>query len=109
MEGVVESKLTVELGQCMETMFLVVTSRNMAHVFTGPAFERFRQVKVKPLDPDQQKQIIRKRLSPIGERVAQLVSQKYNVQSAASVVGVGVPEMYSGIRGATKLSKGKTR
>jgi hypothetical protein len=87
--GIVEHELTLQIERFIDSMFLVVTSRNMAHIFNGAAFGRFRQVLVKPLDEDQQRQIIRKRLSPVGERIAHLVADKYACNTTS-----GIKEIY---------------
>jgi hypothetical protein len=82
--GGVEEQLTREISHMVEKIMLVVTSRRMQGVFDKPEFNRFRHVFVKALDGQQQKNIIRKRLSPIGNYVQQLVVENFPCTPSSS-------------------------
>jgi len=61
--GTLEGRLATEIKhELSNNVFIVLTSRDMGAVFDGPAFERFRSVRVKDLSLEQQRQVISRRL-----------------------------------------------
>lgn len=61
--GLLEHALVRQIREVlMNSCFIVLTSRDMGSTLEGPAFERFRAVRVKELNPEQQQEVIRRRL-----------------------------------------------
>jgi Leucine-rich repeat (LRR) protein len=73
--GALERKLTAEMSEkLINEVFVVLTSRDVAGTFEVPAFSRFRSVRVRELNPEQQRQVIKKSLKT-DERVEAFCQQ----------------------------------
>eukprot|EP00930_Biecheleria_cincta_P071366 TRINITY_DN58876_c0_g1_i1.p1 TRINITY_DN58876_c0_g1~~TRINITY_DN58876_c0_g1_i1.p1 ORF type:complete len:1535 (+),score=293.91 TRINITY_DN58876_c0_g1_i1:252-4607(+) len=61
--GLLENALIRQMREVLvNSCFVVLTSRDMGSTLEGPAFERFRSVRVKELNEEQQLEVIRRRL-----------------------------------------------
>ncbi|CAE7464381.1 unnamed protein product [Symbiodinium natans] len=62
--GHLESELAKQISSTLNSeVFLIVTSREMSGVLSGPDFGRFRTVRVKELNEAQRRQVIQRRLA----------------------------------------------
>ena len=69
--GELEEKLHDEITRIyIHDLFLVITTRDMAAINSSPTFARFRRIRVKDLNEDQQRQVVVKQLGEaVGEKL----------------------------------------
>lgn len=73
--GPLEGHITKQISEMLNnSVFLVLTSRDMGHTFSNTAFDRFLTVRVRELNKQQQRQVVCKRLVD-EEKVADFCKQ----------------------------------
>ncbi|CAJ1336866.1 unnamed protein product [Effrenium voratum] len=83
--GHLERQLGREISSKLNNeVFLIVTSREMSGVLSGSDFARFRSVRVKELNEDQRRQVIRRRLTDAshGEEAVQAFCNQLTLNPA---------------------------